>query len=220
MLKHKVSFLAVSAAMLLGMSQQALAAEDEDARRAVLELRSQLKMANQSRMELSNQIRSLQDDVAKLTGQVQALSHAAKQQARPADTEAEPNPQVGDPDQQDDYDAALDLFRQGNYSESAQALHEFVSRYPNTPLTSSAMFYEGSSRYASRDFGGAINTLNQMISRYPKDEKAGDAMLVIAGSQLEQNDIAASKTTLKNIIAKYPNSPASDTAQERLKMYK
>ena len=86
-------------------------------------------------------------------------------------------------------------------------------------MTPSARFYEGSSRYASRDFKGSIDNLENLVKTYPRDSKAGDALLVIAGSQLELNDIAGSKATLERTIREYPGTPAADTATERLKMY-
>jgi TolA-binding protein len=70
-----------------------------------------------------------------------------------------------------------------------------------------------------RDFQGAISRLERMVSSFPQDPQAGDALLVVAGSQLELNNIDGSKQTLRRVISQYPNSPAADTAEERLKMY-
>ena len=221
MFKRQLSLLVFSSAILgAGFSSPAMAFEDEDARRAILELRSQLKMAGLSRLELSNQIQALQKEIAQLRGQLESLDHSAKQASSQQNyDDFGPNPQVGDPNEQHDYDNAINLFRQGEYEMAANALNNFASAYPRSVLTPAARFYEGSSYYAIRDFQGAISLLERMVSSYPQDPQAGDALLVVAGSQLELNNIEGSKQTLQRVIQQYPNSPAADTAQERLKMY-
>lgn len=221
MLKRNLSLLICSTALLgTGFTTQAVAFQDEDARRAILELRSQLKMAGLSRLELSNQIQALQKEVAQLRGALESLDYSARQTTAQQNYEDfGPNPQVGDPNEQRDYDHAINLFRQGEYEMAGQALNNFANTYPNSVLTPGARFYEGSSHYATRDFQGAISRLERMVSSYPQDPQAGDALLVVAGSQLELNNIEGSKQTLQRVINQYPNSPAADTAQERLKMY-
>lgn len=221
MLKRQLSLLVCSTALLgASFSSPAAAFEDEDARRAILELRSQLKMAGLSRLELSNQVQALQKEVAQLRGQLESINHSTElANAQQNYDDFGPNPQVGDPTEQRDYDNAINLFRQGEYEMSAQALNNFANTYPNSVLTPGARFYEGSSYYATRDFQGAISRLERMVNSYPKDPQAGDALLVVAGSQLELNNIDGSKQTLQRVISQYPNSPAADTAEERLKMY-
>ena len=221
MLKRQLSLLVCSTALLsAGFSTPAIAFEDEEARRAILDLRSQLKMAGLSRLELSNQIQTLQKEVVQLRGQLEGINHSAQQTSVQQNyDDFGPNPQVGDPSEQSDYDNAINLFRQGEYEIAAQALNRFATAYPNSVLTPAARFYEGSSHYATRDFEGAISRLEGMVSTYPQDSQAGDALLVVAGSQLELNSIEASKQTLQRVINQYPNSPEADTAQERLKMY-
>ncbi|CAM5200750.1 tol-pal system protein YbgF [Oligella ureolytica] len=129
-----------------------------------------------------------------------------------------PNPQVGDPNEQRDYDHAINLFRKVSTKQPHKHLIT-ANTHPNSVLTPGARFYEGSSYYAMRDFQGAISRLERMVSSFPQDPQAGDALLVVAGHQLELNNIDGSKQTLRRVISQYPNSPAADTAEERLKMY-
>lgn len=225
MLSKKLPLLLPAAALFAALSGPAMA-QDEDARRAILQMRTQLQMANQSRTELNNKVQDLQNQIAKLQGQVETLNHKLKQGLQNAASQQqaaeppEPTPQVGDPDQQEAYDAGLDLFRQGSYQDAADALNGFANQYPKSPLTPNALFYAGSSQYATKDFQGAINTLEKITRNYPKSDKAGDALLVVAGSQLEMDDIDGSKATLQKVVQTYPDTPAADTAAERLKMYK
>lgn len=219
MLNKKI-LITLSTAFVCG-THPAFATEDEQARRAILELRSALKQSDMVRNGLAQQVQQLQREVTQLRGQIESLGFVTNSptlEARANDAMGV-SAQVGDPAEQHNYDAALDLFRQNNYAGAAKALANFIANYPYSVLTPNALFYEGSSRYASRDFKGAIATLTELTTHYPNDSKAGDALLVIAGSQLELNDIAASKATLVNTVKQYPGTPAADTAAERLKMY-
>ncbi|MFV9474931.1 tol-pal system protein YbgF [Advenella sp. RU8] len=222
-IKNKHTPLLLATALFCSiLNTNAYAFEDEDARRAILDLRAQLRQSAQARLELSNQIQSLQTQVSQLRGEIERLSSADMLSRQSARSEAgyDPTPQVGDPNEQRTYDEALDLFRQGNYAQSSAALGNFAAAYPNSPLTPSARFYEGSSLYASKDFKGAIQRLQSMVAAYPSDPKAGDALLVIAGSQVELNNIAGAKNTLQSIINQYPDTPAADTAKQRLELFR
>lgn len=224
-MKKTHSLLIASSALVLSLAaNHAYAFEDEDARRAILDLRSQLRQSQQNTADLSNKINNLQQQITQLRGSIETANHQLRmsqqsgQQA--ANPDVPPSPQVGDPNEQQSYDSALDLFRQGNYAEASTALNRFAQQYPNSPLTPSARFYEGSSRYANKDFNGSIQGLESMVAAYPRDPKAGDALLVIAGSQVEMNNIAGAKATLQRVVRDYPNTPASDTAKNRLELFR
>jgi len=114
------------------------------------------------------------------------------------------------------YDAALDLFKGGNYSGAIGAFASFVRTYPRSPLAPSAQYWLGNAQFAQRDFRGAIMTQRQLIAIYPDSQKVPDAMLNIATSQFEMGDGAASRRTLEDLIARYPQSDAANKARQRL----
>ncbi|MCC3264419.1 tetratricopeptide repeat protein, partial [Paenibacillus polymyxa] len=76
-----------------------------------------------------------------------------------------PGASAGDPQEQTAYDGAMDLFRKGQYKEAAESLAAFTALYPNSQLAPSAQFYQGSSRYALKDFKGTIEQLNAMVQK-------------------------------------------------------
>ena len=114
------------------------------------------------------------------------------------------------------YDAALDLFKAGNYGAAAQSFGGFVRTYPRSPLAASAQYWMGNAQYAQRDFRGAISSQRQLISNYPDSQKVPDAMLNIATSQIELGDTVAARRTLQDIVSKYPQSDAATKARQRL----
>jgi TolA-binding protein len=76
----------------------------------------------------------------------------------------------------------------------------------------------GSSRYAQKDYKGAMTQLQGMIQKYPTHPRAPDALLVIAGCQVELNNRAGAKASLQRIVKDYKGTPAAETAAKRLQL--
>ena len=114
------------------------------------------------------------------------------------------------------YDAALDLFRSGNYGAAIAGFAAFVKTYPRSPLAPSAQYWLGNAQFAQKDFRGAIASQRQLLAAYPDSQKVPDALLNIATSQFELGDGAASRRTLEDLIARYPQSDAATKARQRL----
>lgn len=210
-----------SAALCAALAAPAAHAfSDNEARKAILELRQQLReMTEQNaraRLQLADQIERLEREVTRLR---EELEHAARPQAgKQAAGGDNGTPSVSDPQEQAAYDGAIDLFRNGQYKEAAEALNAFLTLYGDSALVPTAQFYLGSSRYATKDYKGAIEELQEMVKNSPDNARAPDALLVIAGSQLELNNRAGAKTTLQRIVRDYANTPAAATASKRLEL--
>ena len=114
------------------------------------------------------------------------------------------------------YDAALDIFKAGNYAGAVNAFTAFVKAYPKSPLAASGQYWIGNAYFAQRDFRSAIAAQRQLIAAYPTSPKIPDALLNIATSQFEMGDAPAAKRTLNDIVAKYPQSDAAAKAKARL----
>jgi len=217
-LTASVAFAAVAA--------PAHAFADDEARRAILDLRQQVQQQNEqnlrARLQLADQIQSLQQEIAQLRDQLELVSRQQQSTAQQSGQEQHagnpPGVSAADPQEQAAYDGAIDLFRKGQYKEAAESFAAFTALYPNSPLAPTAQFYLGSSRYAMKDFKGAIEQLNTLVQTAPNDARAPDALLVIAGSQIELNNRAGAKATLQRIVGEYPNAPAAATAKSRLQL--
>lgn len=218
--------LTLAASLALAtLAAPAHAFSDDEARRAILELRQQLQQQNEqnsrARLQLADQLQSLQQEIAQLRDQLELVS---RQQPSSSQTQGQQHPgnpqgvEVGDPQEQTAFDGATDLYRKGQYKEAAESLAAFTALYPNSQLAPTVQFYLGSARYASRDYKGAIEQLSSLLQKSPDNARAPDALLVIAGSQIELNNRAGAKTTLQRIVRDYPNSPAANTAKSRLQL--
>lgn len=196
---------------------------DDEARRAILDLREQLQtlvdQSRQIRVRQADQIDTLQQEVARLRGEVERLTHLAERNRQSAGSSgSESSIQVSDPAEQAAYDQAMQSFRAGQYQAASQELTQFIQSYPQSALVHEARFYRGSSLYATKDFRGSISGLEAMIKAAPSDPRAPDALLVIAASQVELNDLQGARTSLQRIVKEYPGTHAAETAKSRLQL--
>ncbi|HLV28034.1 MAG TPA: tol-pal system protein YbgF [Burkholderiaceae bacterium] len=195
---------------------------DDEARRAILDLREQLRtlvdQSRQIRVQQADQLETLQQEVARLRGEVERLSHLSQRAQQAEGPTSESSIQVADPAEQAAYDQAMQSFRAGQYKEAVTGLTQFIQSYPQSALVHEARFYRGSSLYAIKDFKGSISGLEAMIKAAPADARAPDALLVIAASQVELNDLRGARSSLQRIVKEYPDTHAAETAKSRLKL--
>jgi tol-pal system protein YbgF len=224
--------------------------DDDEARRSILDLRSKVESTNTrldgkldgkadkaSTLELANQNEQLRQEVAKLRGQIEVLANElANEQRRQKDfyvdldnrlRKLEPQKITVDgkeasvePSEQKTYDAAMALFKTGDYKTAGAAFFDFLRRYPGSGFAASAQYWLGNSYYAQRDYKNAITAQQLVLKNYPGNPKAADAMLNIASCYIELKDKAAAKKTLEKLIDQYPESPAAEIGKERLRAIK
>ena len=240
--------LAVCAAMPLQSHAGLL--DDDEARKAILELNGKVKAlenALNARIEtkadkniavdMTNQHEQTMREIANLRGQIEVLANdVANAQKRQQDfytdldtrmRKLEPR-QVNidgkeaavDPAEQKAYDAAMLLFKGGDYKAAAQSLTDFVRRYPASGYASNAQYSLGNAYYLQRDYKNAIAAQEVVVSTYKDSAKAPDAMLNIATSYAELNDKKNATKTYQALVAQYPDSNAAQAAQDRLNALK
>lgn len=200
------------------LSQSALAFTDDEARKAILDLRQQIRTMNEAnqraRIQLSDQIEALGQEIVRLRGDLEQLGRPASAGGAAGGRPADPRSQ--DPREQAAFEQSIESYRKAQYKETVQNLTAFLTLYPDSKLAPTAQFYLGSSRFMTKDFKGAITTLQAMVQKFPTEPRAADALLMVASSQIELNNRAGAKTTLQRIVKDYKGTPAADTATKRL----
>lgn len=121
-----------------------------------------------------------------------------------------------EPAEKRDYDAAMDIFRKGDFAPAQLSLQSFVSRYPQSGYLPSALFWLGNASYAVKDYRASLAQFRQMLTLSPEHLRAPEAMLAISNVQIELKDNKAARKTLEDLIKAYPQSDAAQTARERL----
>ncbi len=239
--------------------------DDDEARKAILDLRqkaeaSEKKQAelNQSQtqeiaqlrrslLELQNLIESQKAEMARQTGQMEQLTRALSEQQRPL---AELQRQVAElqrqqkdatqvvderlrkfepikvavdgkeflaePNEKRDFDAALAVFRKGEFAAAQTAFVDFLKRNPQSGYAPSSLFWLGNAQYATRDYKEAITNFRSLLAAAPDHIRAPEAVLSIANCQIELKDSRAARKTLEDLIKAYPQSEAAVAGKERL----
>ena len=246
-MKRSTLAAALAAATLFSGSAHAALFEDDEARRAVLDLRQrveqqrqalgeELRRANEenanlrrSLLELQNQIEQMRGDLARMTGQNEQLTKTItdlQQRQTDVDTRVKSNEPSkvavdgrefnADPKEKADFDAALGIFRAGQFAQAQTAFADFVKRYPQSGYNASALFWLGNAQYATRNYNEAIANFRSMLSLAPDHAKAPEAVLSIANCQIELKDTRAARRTLEDLTKAYPQSEAAQAGRERL----
>jgi tol-pal system protein YbgF len=234
-LKHTLAAALMAAFSCASLSAHAALFGDDEARKAILDLRTQVagKADASAILELSNQNDMLRQEVARLNGRIEVLNNQVttlQQQQKSfyvdLDTrlrKLEPKSVTVDGQQamvgqneQQAYDNALTLFKSGDYKKSGAAFADFINTYPASAYAPSAQYWVGNAYYSQSDYRSAIAAQKTLISKYPDNPKVPDAMLNIASSEIALKDKTSAKKMLHALIEKYPDAPAAQTAKERL----
>jgi tol-pal system protein YbgF len=240
--KSTLALMLAAAFSYAPLQAQAGLFDDDEARRAILDMRARIDAVNArvdgkadktSSLDLSGQNEQLRNEIAKLRGQIEVLTNeVANTQRRQKDfytdldgrlRKLEPRQATVDgkevevqPAEQKNFDAALALFKAGDYRNAGQAFSDFLRLYPQSGYTAAAHYWLGNAYYAQRDYKNAVASLQVVASNYPDNPKAPDALLNIASCQMELKDKAGARKSLETLTAKYPNAEAAQTARERL----
>lgn len=230
------------AAALIGATCGAQAAlfEDDEARRAILELRQRVETMRErsteenaqlrrSMLELQNQLEATRGELQRMTGRNEELTKALAdlqqkqkdvdermKKNEPAKVSVDGREFTADPKEKADFDAALGVFRSGQFAQAQTAFADFVKRYPQSGYNPSALFWLGNAQYATRNYTEAIANFRSMLSLAPDHAKAPEAVLSIANCQIELKDMRGARRTLEDLTKAYPNSEAAQAGKERL----
>jgi tol-pal system protein YbgF len=120
------------------------------------------------------------------------------------------------PTEKQEFDAALAVFRAGDFAAAQAQLLAFLRRYPASGFGPSALFWLGNAQYATRDYKEAIINFRALIAQAPDHLRVPESQLSIANCQVELKDVRAARRTLEDVVRLYPTSEAAQTARERL----
>ena len=244
--KSRIATACVALAAALPLQASAGLLDDDEARRAILDLRG--KVENLSRelsaridtkadksiaLDFNNQHEQTMQEIARLRGQIEVLANdVANTQKRQKDFYADLDARIRnleprqvsidgkqaeiDPGELKSYEAAMTLFKAGDYKAAAGALADFVRRHPDSGYASNAQYWLGNAYYAQRDYKNAIAAQQVVVANYRDSAKAPDALLNIGTIYTEMKDKKNAKKWLQEVVSKYPASNAADTARTRL----
>jgi tol-pal system protein YbgF len=225
------AFCLSAAVLCLGVSSNAWALfSDDEARKAILDLRKSLAT---TQLELQGQIEKLKADNAELRGKIEGLEKQGEDinssqktyyqdldnrlgNFEPRSATIEGVSGTVQPGEKKAYDDALNAFQAGSLKKADEGFSAFATKYPKSPYLPLVLYWSGNSKYANKDYAGAIIQLQSLIKKYPTHPRVPAAMVTLGNSQLESGNKAAAKKTFSEIVAKYPDTDAAKDAQQLL----
>ena len=200
--------------------------ENAQLRRALLDLQNQIESLrgelarnNGQREQFNREVSELQREQKDLAQRQQELARGVEErvsQLEPVKITVDGREIVVEPAERRAYEAALALFRTGEFAGAQTAFLGLISRYPKSGYLPSAMFWLGNAQYATRDYKEAIINFRIMLSATPDHVRAPEALLSIANCQIELKDVAGARKTLDELSRSYPQSDAAKAGKERL----
>ncbi|RJG22382.1 tol-pal system protein YbgF [Massilia cavernae] len=244
--KSRLAAAGLVLAALLPLQASAGLLDDDEARRAILDLRAKVdtlardinarletKSDKTSALEALNRHEQTMQEIARLRGEIEVLSNAlANVQKNQKDLYADIDARIKKleprqvnidgqetavaPTEQQTYEAAMATLKAGDYKAAAAALTDFVRKNPESPYAANAQYWLGNAYYVLRDHKKSIAAQQVVTSTYKDSAKAPDALLNIASNYVDMNDKKNAKKTLQQVVSKYPQSTAAKTAKDRL----
>lgn len=255
---QSLRFLTTICAGLLALSSaRAALFEDDEARKAILDLRQRVEAvrtdvqqngkvieANKNEsaalttgmLDLNRQLELLRTELASLRGANELLSKEVADlqrnlrddaqarsslnerlaQLEPVKVNLDGAEFMAEPSEKRSFEAALAVFRSGDFASAQNQFVGFLNRYPSSGYALSALFWLGNAQYATRDYKEAIANFRLLIARNPEHPRAPEAVLSVANCQLELKDTKGARQTLTDLVKAYPQSEAAIAAKERL----
>lgn len=200
---------------------------------------------NQSLVNLTQQVNSLERSGAEVQGRIEELEHnsattADRQRQLYADLDARIQeletavqanntrgvmdggslspgqlPVPGGSDR-DNYQAAFELLKQQRYEPAAMAFQQFLLTFPDSELADNAQYWLAESHYVTQKFDEALAEFGVVISRFPQSRKLPDALLKMGYCSYELKDWAAAREALTRVQEDYSDTTAARLAGQRL----
>lgn len=200
--------------------------ENAQLRRALLDLQNQIEAlrgelarSNGQREQFSRELSELQREQRDMNQRQQELARGVEErvsQLEPVKVTVDGREITVEPAERRAYEAALALFRSGDFPGAQTGFHSLIARFPKSGYLPSALFWLGNAQYATRDYKEAIVNFRILLTATPDHVRAPEALLSIANCQIELKDVAAARKTLDELARSYPQSDAAKAGKERL----
>lgn len=220
---------------LLVSSGVTSAFSDDEARRAILDLREKLNATQNAQLELTGQIEQLRSQNAELTGKIEKLTHQislSQRSARDLFTSLdkrlaamESHVEKGEngetftvvPEEKRRYDLALELFAEGSYEDSQKLLESLATDFPKSGYIANTLYWLGCAYYVQNKLTLASVTQRKLVKRYPQSSRVPEAMLSWAAAEERLGHPDEARRILGDVVKKHGATESAKTAKERLK---
>jgi tol-pal system protein YbgF len=196
-----------------------IAEDNVQLRRSLLDFQNQFELLKQDQAKLRGQSEQTVQDVAEVQRRQKDLAGGLDERLRkvePVKVTVDGRDFTVEPTEKKDYDAALAVFRKGEFAASQTAFFDLIKRYPQSGYIPSALFWLANAQYATREYKEAVINFKSLVAQFPDHVRSPEAMLSIANCQAELKDTRAARKTLDELLKNYPHSEAAVAGKERL----
>jgi TolA-binding protein len=196
--------------------------------------------ARRSGADLGVQLARLQDEFAKVRGDLEVARHDLDQVRRGVDAldqrtekrftalkgrgaldELEAKERIETLAKPDDKAGLLALADKeasaGNRGVARELYDEYVRRWPADPAAAEAAFRSGEVAVGQKRWREAISSFGWIYEKAPRSERVPDAMFGMALAMLEVDDLRRdAPTVLRELVEKHPRTPAAARAKQKL----
>jgi tol-pal system protein YbgF len=199
-------------------------------------------VANQSLLDMANQVEALRNDVRAMHNDVDVLNHSLeanrKQQhdlyadldqrlkaleargvvasAGAAGSGVAAGAAAAEVGDKASYQAAFDLLKNTQIDQAIAAFQNFLNTFPNSQLADNAQYWLGEAYYVNKAYPDALAAFQKVVENYPGSRKLPDAQVKIGYCDYELKQFPAARDALSQVVAKFPDAPAAKLAQARL----
>ncbi len=118
--------------------------------------------------------------------------------------------------EQEQYDAAFHLLKQGLYERAAKAFRAFLAEHPQSALADNAQYWIGEAYYVTRNFHAAREEFAKVVKHYPASPKVPDALLKIGYCHYELAEWGKARETLNEVVKRFAGTTVAKSAEQRL----
>lgn len=119
-------------------------------------------------------------------------------------------------DDRANYQAALELLKEGRYPQAEAAFTQFLTDFSNSDLADNAQYWLGETHYVNREFEPALTAFQRVLDQYPNSRKTPDALLKVGFCQYELQRYGEARSALETAVERFPDSTAARLASQRL----
>lgn len=116
----------------------------------------------------------------------------------------------------ENYQAAFDLLKQGQYDQASTAFQQFMVAFPASGLSDNAQYWLAETHYVGQDYPQALSEFQTLLDRYPDSRKIPDTFLKVGYCHYELKNWDAARAALVTVAKDYPETTAARLANQRL----
>ncbi|CAN5330757.1 tol-pal system protein YbgF [soil metagenome] len=114
------------------------------------------------------------------------------------------------------YQAALELLKEGRYEDARTGFRQFLTAYPDSSRADNAQYWFAETYYVTRQFAEALPEFRTVVDQYPNSQKVPDALLKIGFCSYELGRWDEARAALSEVTSEYADKTAARLAEQRL----